>query len=343
MDATGFWLSTADNNAVNPETDTTGAWVPVNNDGVTTLALTNANVTLTAPQYAKKTIILTGAITSNVQIIFPAIVGIDWTVINNTTGAFTITCKTGAGTGVAIGNGAYQNIYSDGTNVVFGYPSISQIQSGSLTYATDTGTANAYAVALSPAPTALTPGMTVGIDNIAANNTGAATLNVNALGAIPIQSAGGVALQGGELVATYGAVLRLNHAGTAWVLLQSTGGSLPVKAGTQSEHAVNLGQLLSNVVGGGLAAYVDVTSLRAIGTVYTNTSGHPLDVHVTIYTGVVAGNGCRLFVDGSEISQFYTQVAASTYGNLSATVPEGATYEVNNALGTNTQTIWKEL
>ena len=110
-----------------------------------------------------------------------------------------------------------------------------------------------------------------------------------------------------------------------------------------STQAVNLGQLLSNVVGGGLGWYADVTSSRAIGTVYTNTSGHPLDVHVTVYTEAVAGSGCRLLVDGNEISQFYTQVAVSTYGNLSAIVPVWATYEVVNAVGTNTLNLWKEL
>lgn len=123
----------------------------------------------------------------------------------------------------------------------------STIQSGGYITASDTGSANAYAIALTPAPTVLTPGMLVQIDAIVASNTGASTLNVNGLGALPIQSAGGVALQGGELVATYGALLRLNHAGTAWTLLQTTGGSLPVKSATQSEHAVNLGQFMSSL------------------------------------------------------------------------------------------------
>ena len=30
-DGTGFWLSTEDNNATDPETDTSGAWIPINN------------------------------------------------------------------------------------------------------------------------------------------------------------------------------------------------------------------------------------------------------------------------------------------------------------------------
>ncbi len=97
------------------------------------------------------------------------------------------------------------------------------VQSGAYFTAPDTGTVNALAITLSPAPAALTPGMMVAVDNIVATNTGASALNVNGLGTLPIQLPGGVALSGGEIVATYGAVLRLNHAGTAWTLLASTG------------------------------------------------------------------------------------------------------------------------
>ncbi len=100
------------------------------------------------------------------------------------------------------------------------------VQSGAYFTAPDTGTVNALAITLSPAPAALTPGMMVAVDNIVATNTGAATLNVNGLGALPIGFAGLGALQGGELVTGYGALLRLNHAGTTWVLLASTGASV---------------------------------------------------------------------------------------------------------------------
>lgn len=117
-DGTGFWLSTADDNLLDPETDTSGAWVPVNNNGITAITgLTNANVTLTALEYSKRIITLAGTLTGNVQIIFPAIAGLEWTVINNTTGAFTVTCKTSAGTGIISYPGVFQGIYSDGTNI----------------------------------------------------------------------------------------------------------------------------------------------------------------------------------------------------------------------------------
>ncbi|MGZ8158349.1 MAG: hypothetical protein ACXWT4_06025 [Methylobacter sp.] len=96
---TGFWISLIDDNTADPDSDTTGKWYPVNNTGITSVALTNANVTLTPTQFSKSTIILTGTLTGNVQIIFPTLTGMTWTVINNTDGAFSVTCKTAAGNG----------------------------------------------------------------------------------------------------------------------------------------------------------------------------------------------------------------------------------------------------
>ena len=112
------------------------------------------------------------------------------------------------------------------------------VQEASYTNASDSGAVNAYAISLTPPAPALTPGMIVAIDNIVASNTGASTLNVNGLGALPIQLPGGVALSGGEMVATYGALLRLNHGGTAWTLLASTGanvGSTPASGDSSTK------------------------------------------------------------------------------------------------------------
>ena len=110
----GWWLSTADNNTSNPETG--GAnWVPRGFNGITSITMTNANVTLTLAQYAMPIIVITGVLAANVQLIFPNIVG-QWLIVNNTTGAFTITAKTAAGLGSNIPNGEF-GIYGDGTNI----------------------------------------------------------------------------------------------------------------------------------------------------------------------------------------------------------------------------------
>lgn len=84
------------------------------------------------------------------------------------------------------------------------------IQAGGWAYAADTGTANALVVALTPAPSAYTAGMQVNV-KVANNSTGAATVNVNGLGAKTIQR-NGAALGSGALVA--GQIYRLIYDGT---------------------------------------------------------------------------------------------------------------------------------
>jgi hypothetical protein len=118
-DLDGTWLSQNDNNTDNPDTGAGTKWVPGRAYGVTAVGgLTNVNVTLTPAQAAKNRITLAGALTGNVQIIFPTWTK-DWTVVNSTTGAFAVTCKTAAGTGIAIPqNSSPTRIYGDGTNIV---------------------------------------------------------------------------------------------------------------------------------------------------------------------------------------------------------------------------------
>ncbi|OXI70114.1 hypothetical protein CFB81_16380 [Burkholderia sp. AU28863] len=116
-DQQGSWLSLNDNNTDNPDTGPGTKWVPSHAYGGTSITgLAGSNVTLTPAQAMKSKISLAGTLTANVQIIFPAWTR-DWTVVNNTTGAFTVTAKTAAGTGVALAFGQ-QKISGDGTNIV---------------------------------------------------------------------------------------------------------------------------------------------------------------------------------------------------------------------------------
>ncbi|MBR8426977.1 beta strand repeat-containing protein [Burkholderia cenocepacia] len=115
-DGQGTWLSLVDNNSDNPDTGPGTKWAPSQAYGFSAISgLTNVNVTLTPAQAMKSRIVLTGALTGNVQIILPTWTR-EWTIVNNTTGAFTITVKTASGTGVAIPAGAAR-VVCDGTNV----------------------------------------------------------------------------------------------------------------------------------------------------------------------------------------------------------------------------------
>lgn len=116
----GYWLSLIENNTTDPDAAANVNWSPIDTYGITTVnGLTNVNVTLTPAQYSKRQITLNGTLTGNVQIIFPTIIG-EWGLINNTTGAFTVTAKYATGMSVTIPqSGQPVKIYGDGTNVKY--------------------------------------------------------------------------------------------------------------------------------------------------------------------------------------------------------------------------------
>jgi hypothetical protein len=76
-----------------------------------------ANVSLTPVEAGNGIIELTGAITANIAVIVPVSPTRDWIFINHTSGAFEVTIKTAAGTGVVVDQGTSINVYTDGTNV----------------------------------------------------------------------------------------------------------------------------------------------------------------------------------------------------------------------------------
>lgn len=283
---------------------------------------------------------------------------------------------------LALGNGgavpttpaqALANI--GGTTLVAAETAINAItQSGSLNFAVDSGAVNALAVTLSPAPSALIAGMPVRVGNVKASNTGATTLNVNALGALPVYGMGNAPLQGGELPAGADCVVVLDHAEAHWILVAVFGGALPVGAATQGNHAVTLTQLnaslghattgvygivilgtASNVSSGtagvipdaaavnaasaGYGTLRDQTGARAFTTSYTNTSGRPMWVHIAciVSSGTVPA---VLTINGLTIVG-----SASTGTNPSAVdgiVPPGGTYSLSPS-GLSSISQWREL
>ncbi|WP_435607732.1 hypothetical protein [Pseudomonas knackmussii] len=151
-------------------------------------------------------------------------------------------------------------------------------QSGALSYALDTGAANAYAAAYTPAITALTDGMVLRFKALNAN-TGASTFNPNGLGAKAIVGGAHAALQGGEIVANSDVWLQYNSSigGGSWILVDSTGGAIQTANATQSQQAVAMGQLY-----GGLKGLQQFTSSGSF-TVPTGVT--------TIYASGCAGGG----------------------------------------------------
>jgi hypothetical protein len=193
---------------------------------------------------------------------------------------------------------------------------LSMIQTASSITAQDVGSVNAYAMNLQPAISAYTSGMIVSIQNIKATNTGASTLSINGLAALPIYGPAATVMQGGELAAGYGAILRVNSAATAFELVSTAGGSLPVKAATQSGHAINLGQAQ--------AAFAPINGQQWI--------------RVTASYTAVSGN--RIASDTTGGAFAITLPASPTAGNYVEFADDGGAFGTNNlTIGRNGNTI----
>ena len=125
---TGSWLNQIDGNTTSPESPSgaTTGWVPLDNYGYTTISgLSSTSVTMTSLQAAKDRIILNGNLTSNITLLFPAWMK-SWTVINNCTGNFSVTCRTASGSGITVGTSVTEKLYGDGVNVLRDFGNASQ-------------------------------------------------------------------------------------------------------------------------------------------------------------------------------------------------------------------------
>jgi hypothetical protein len=136
---------------------------------------------------------------------------------------------------------------------------LASIQSGNLSYAVATGTANAHVIALTPALTSRVDGMLIRYKAPAAN-TGALTLN-DGLGAVSVVGGAHAALQGGETIQNGDALVMWNSSigGGSYILLECTGGALQIPPATQSQHAVQ-------------KAYVDAANQRPSFMVYMSSA-----------------------------------------------------------------------
>jgi hypothetical protein len=117
-----------------------------------------------------------------------------------------------------------------------------------MTYATDTGAANAYVAQFVPALPTLIDGTRLTFKAKTAN-TGSSTFSANGGSAYPLYSHANQALQGGEIIANGLVEVEWNSTLTAWVLCGNSGGALPVAAATQSNHALQLGQATGRLIG----------------------------------------------------------------------------------------------
>ncbi len=108
---------------------------------------------------------------------------------------------------------------------------------GAIDYAVSTGSANAYALTLSPALDAQIAGMSI---RFKANftNTGPATININGLGAVEMKKNGSTALVSGDIVA--GTIYEIFYDGTNFQILNQLSPALYYASSTGNDYEYNV-------------------------------------------------------------------------------------------------------
>jgi hypothetical protein len=153
-------------------------------------------------------------------------------------------------------------------------------------YAADSGSTNAGAVALTPVPASLASllGSPIRVKKVASANTGAYTLNVNALGAVPVVLPGGAGLVANALLS--GGIFTVLYDGVSFEL-QSSPGVIGISgtAGGDLTGSYPDPTIAADVVTNGKLA------LMAAGTVKMNDTGgaaNPQDVPAsTLLAGLI--------------------------------------------------------
>ena len=175
------------------------------------------------------------------------------------------------------------------------------LDEASVSYAVDIGVANTYAVTLSPAPTAYYNGMDIAI-KIANTNTGASTLNVNALGAknlMKITNAGIVALSAGDIPA--GAIIFCVYDGTQYVTNVGLASHMADTAPHGATALATANKIALRDANGNLSANQGFTLTSTAAEVGLSLSGNALPVGTALPPVSLVSGGYGI---GGEVSGY---------------------------------------
>ncbi|MHB1023325.1 MAG: hypothetical protein ACYC0Z_13040 [Acidobacteriaceae bacterium] len=242
----------------------------------------NTDVILDAEGQAPYPIInMTGAVTGNANLIVPTGSTGRWIVLNNTTGSFTRTVKTSAGTGILVPQGTSMLVYCDGTNVY-------NATSSALTQSAADARYGAISFAQVQQP--LTAAATLTAAQCQGQSyyvTGAGTYTLPSSGGAKVKFLCGIA---GVVIAAPTGVNLLSPSGSA-----TAAGSITLKPYQDislewngTDWAITGGNFCNMVSG----VDTDVTSNRVYGTsptTYTNTRPFPRRCAITVTTSTTAG------------------------------------------------------
>jgi hypothetical protein len=219
-----LYVVTTNTTTVTSYTDERATWDPRYMAHKVSVSITSADVTLSAAQARARHIVLSGTLTGNRNLIVPDYG--EWIVYNNTSGAFSVTVKTAAGTGDTVTQSSNRAFFADGTNVI-----ATTAGTGNTAFGTVSVSGQSDVVADSSsdtltlvAGTGITITTNAGSDSVTITNSGSAS---NSFTTISVSGQSDVVADSGTdtltLVAGSGMTITTN-AGTDTITFASSGG-----------------------------------------------------------------------------------------------------------------------
>ncbi len=201
-------------------------------------------------------------------------------------------------------------------------------------YAVASGSANAYSVTLSPAPTSLAAGLALAV-KINVDNTGASTINVNGLGAKAIKKPNGSDVSAGNLKAD--SVYTLRYNGVNFILQGSdaAGNATPADVLSGKTFSNDSGDQVGTMPNRGAVIITPGTSNQTIQAGYHNGSGYVVGDSNLVANNIK--NGVAIFgVTGSLLPDVggQTLLDPGAYGQVtwtSFTIDSPTFYSFSNA------------
>ena len=266
------------------------------------------NVTLSAVQYANNILNFIGALTGNINVIFPSAIKNYW-LRNNTTGAYSLTAITSGGTGIVIPQNGASVVTCDGTNI-----DSANTSSG--------GTVNSVIAGTGLNGGVITTAGTISIANTGAvagtytDGTGLLSFTINAQGQITSVTSGGTE--------TVGTVTNVTFTGDGTVL-SSTPSSAVTTTGTVT---ATLNTQSANLV------FAGPSSGSAANPTFRTLVTADLPTATSSTLGVVKPDNSTINISGGVLSAVTPLMTPLAVGSIivaacSSTITAGTTYNAS--------------
>lgn len=208
-------------------------------------------------------------------------------------------------------------------------PTEDNIKKGKITYAVDTGAADAYLVAMPHAPAAYGDGLVVDV-KILNTSTGASTIDVDSLGAVAIKRYDGTAIQANDLLA--GAFVSFRHNGTNFRMTGPPGADAANAATSATAAAADAVSTAADAV----STAADVVSTNADVVTAAASETNASNAQTSAETAQTAAELAETNAQSSEDDATTAQTAAEsaqTSAETAQTAAEAAQTAAVNAAG----------